>query len=131
MQKFLLFLGRAFFGAIFINSGIFHLVGGKAPVGYAQSKGVPMPEISVPFSGGMLLTGMFGIISGLFPRLGAAMLATFLVTTNYFMHAFWKVEDPQQKQQEMTHFMKNTSLLGATIAIAVLDKAVVNPPKAN
>lgn len=32
------------------------------------------------------------------------------------MHDFWNEDDPQQQQQELTHFLKNTALLGAALA---------------
>ena len=33
------------------------------------------------------------------------------------MHNFWKVEDANQRQGEMTNFTKNLALLGAAIAL--------------
>lgn len=130
MAKLLLLVARILYGAIFLLSGIGHLTQTQAMVGYANSKGAPSPEITVPFSGGMMLTGVLGIVTGLFPRWGAAMLATHVAVTNYYMHAFWKEQDPQAKQTEMTNFAKNTSLIGGALLIALLDKAVVNGAKA-
>jgi hypothetical protein len=33
------------------------------------------------------------------------------------MHDFWKHEDPQQRQNEMIHFMKNVAMLGGALAL--------------
>ena len=35
------------------------------------------------------------------------------------MHDFWAVEDEQQKQTEMTRFMKNVALAGAVLIFLV------------
>jgi hypothetical protein len=32
-------------------------------------------------------------------------------------HDFWSVEDPQQRQQEMTDFLKNVALVGAALVL--------------
>ncbi len=121
MRGFLILIARLLYGAIFFSSGYGHFAYAKPMSGYAASKGVPNAEMAVQFTGGMMLTAMFGIVTGLFTRLGAGMLITFLSATNYFMHPFWKVEDPQQKQMEMASFMKNISLIGGALTLALLD----------
>jgi hypothetical protein len=36
------------------------------------------------------------------------------------MHDFWNVEDPEERQQEVFQFLKNTALLGAALAFLQL-----------
>jgi putative oxidoreductase len=33
------------------------------------------------------------------------------------MHAFWREEDPMQKQSQLSNFMKNVGLLGGALAL--------------
>lgn len=33
------------------------------------------------------------------------------------MHAFWAVDDPEQKQTEMTQFLKNVALAGGALML--------------
>jgi uncharacterized membrane protein YphA (DoxX/SURF4 family) len=122
MKKLFRFLGRALFGAIFLSSAFGHLTQTEALVGYAKAKNAPSPEFTVPLTGGAMLVGTLSILTGWFSKLGALILAVDLIATNYYMHRFWEVEDPQQKQMEMSQFMKNTSLLGATLIVFSLDK---------
>jgi putative oxidoreductase len=48
------------------------------------------------------------------------LLLGFVVPTAYFMHAFWKVQDPMQRANQQAHFMKNLALAGGSIMAFVL-----------
>jgi putative oxidoreductase len=47
----------------------------------------------VPLSGAMLLAGGLLIAIGLWPDLGALLLAAFLLPVAYYMHAYWKIDE--------------------------------------
>ena len=53
-------------------------------------------------------------------RLGAAVLAASLVPTTLAGHAYWEFEDPADRGQQRTHFLKNLGIMGGLI-LAVLD----------
>jgi putative oxidoreductase len=36
------------------------------------------------------------------------------------MHGFWRFDEPQMKQNQMAHFMKNMSLAGAALTLLAL-----------
>jgi uncharacterized membrane protein YphA (DoxX/SURF4 family) len=57
---------------------------------------------------------------GIYADLGALLLAIFLLLSAFKMHDFWTVTDAQAKQSEMTSFMKNLALAGASLIIFVL-----------
>lgn len=103
--------GRLLFGAFFAFNGLNHFMKKDMMSGYAESKGVPSPEISVLLSGLLLLVGGTSIAIGAYPVVGALMVIAFLVATTPVMHDFWAVEE-DQKTDELTSFMKNTALLG-------------------
>jgi putative oxidoreductase len=110
-------IGRLVFVGMFLNSGVGHIRNREGMAAYARSVGAPAPTLMVPLTGLMLLVGGALIALGLWADLGALLLVAFLVPVAYFMHAFWKVDDPQQRQQQKIHFSKNISLAGASLVM--------------
>ena len=120
-MDWVLLIGRVLLAGIFIWSGLgFHLGMRQMAVGYAQAKGAPWPQVTVPLTGIAEAAAGVMIVIGLWVDLAALVIAVFLVLTSYFMHAFWKVEDPQEKMVEQVHFMKDISLLGAALVLFYL-----------
>ena len=117
-MDWVLLAGRILFAAIFVWSGVgFHLGMRQTAVGYARAKGAPLPELTVPLTGIAIAAAGVLIVIGLWVDLAALVIAAFLLSTAYFMHAFWKVADPQEKQMEQVHFMKDVALAGAALAL--------------
>lgn len=108
--------GRILLGAYFLYNGINHVlnVGGMAQ--YAGSKGVPAPELAVMLTGLLLLVAGASILLGMYPKVGIAAAAIFLVGVTPMMHDFWAVPAEQQ-MAEMVNFTKNFALLGATLML--------------
>jgi uncharacterized membrane protein YphA (DoxX/SURF4 family) len=48
------------------------------------------------------------------------LIAAFLIPTALLMHPYWKVDDPQQRQQQQIHFMKNFTMAGGALALVAL-----------
>lgn len=115
----LFLLGRLLFGGVLALTGLNHFLDSEAMSGYAEAKGVPAAGLAVPFTGGMLLFAGLGIAFGLVPGLAAGAVAVFLLVTTPLMHDFWAVPD-EQRQSEMTHFLKNIGLLSAAVALLAL-----------
>jgi putative oxidoreductase len=115
-----LIVGRVLFSLLFISSGVAHLTKLEAMTGYAQYKKVPAAKLSVIVTGLMLIVGGLYVALGIYADLGALLLAIFLLLSAFKMHDFWKVTDAQAKQSEMTSFMKNLALAGASLIIFVL-----------
>jgi putative oxidoreductase len=63
-----------------------------------------------------LVVGSLSVIAGYKARIGAVLLLTFLVLASYYFHPFWKL-DGQAQQEQMIHFMKNLSMMGAMLFI--------------
>jgi uncharacterized membrane protein YphA (DoxX/SURF4 family) len=55
---------------------------------------------------------------GKFPRLASTALAATLVPTTLAAHRFWEETDPQRKQEQQIHFLKNVSMLGGLLIAA-------------
>lgn len=112
-------LGRLLFGLVLAFNGLNHFMDAESMVGYVDSKGVPAPGVLVPLTGAQLLLGGLGIALGIFPLLSAIALATFLLFVTPIMHNFWAVPE-DQKQSEMTNFLKNTAMLGGSLVLLAL-----------
>lgn len=99
-----------FFGAV---AGMGHIRRTKMMEGYAKSMGFPIPAIAGWPVGVWLIAGAASIALGVWPDLGALMIAAFLIPAALFFHAFWRLEDLQQKQPQTQFFWRNMIGLGA------------------
>lgn len=108
-------LGRFLFATGLASLAIQNLRNLEGRIAYADAKGVPAADTLVPAASGLLLGGSLGIGFWKFPRVAAASVATFLAGVTPVMHDFWAV-DEESRDQELTSFLQNTTLLGAAIA---------------
>lgn len=107
--------GRQLFSAVFILSSANHF---NAPtVEYAAHHGVPFAGVLVPLSGVIALVGGLSVLLGYQTRLGAWLLALFLVPVTIVMHNFWTVSDTSAFQVERALFLRNVALLGGALLI--------------
>jgi uncharacterized membrane protein YphA (DoxX/SURF4 family) len=116
-----LLIGRVLFVNVFIISGVgFHFVQRGQGVEYARSKGVPAPELLVPFSGLLAVVGGLLVALGLWADLGSLLLAVFIFPVAVSMHAFWKETEPMSRIMEQVQFTKDVALGGAALALFAL-----------
>ena len=113
-------VGRLVFGVLLGFMGLSHFTELDGMSGYADAKGVPAPRLAVIVSGLMLIVGGLAIALGVYPLLGAAVIALFFLGVTPVMHDFWTVDDPEQRQSEMTNFLKNATLFGAALVLVAL-----------
>jgi putative oxidoreductase len=109
-------LGRFFFALIFLVAAPSLFT--KQTIGYAASQGVPLAAIAVPLAGVLAIAGGLSILLGYRAKLGAWLIALFLVPVSLMMHKFWTVQDPMMAQIQMIMFMKNVSMLGGALLIS-------------
>jgi putative oxidoreductase len=120
-MDWVLLIARLLYAPIFIWSGLaFHLGKREMAVGYARAKGAPLPELTVPLTGIAIAVAGVMIIIGLWVDLAALVIAAFLLVTAYYMHGFWKAEDPQEKMMEQTQFSKDVALAGGALVLFYL-----------
>ena len=114
----LFLVGRVLFVLVFLFSGsTIHLLQARQGIEYARMSGVAAPELLVPLSGLMAVVGGLSVLLGIWADLGALLILAFLLPVAFFMHAFWKETDEQQKANQMAHFMKNIVIAGGAIVI--------------
>lgn len=115
LQGLVVLLGRFLFAAIFLMSSVGHF--SKQTIASATAQGVPLASLAVPVSGLMALGGGLSILLGYRAKVGAWLIALFLVPVTFMMHKFWAVSDPAMAQLQMIMFMKNLSMLGSALLI--------------
>jgi putative oxidoreductase len=111
-------LGRLMLCAIFLMSAL----GNKIPnfhqlAGVMAKEGVPAPQVLLVGAIVFLVAGSLSVIVGYKARVGAVLLLVFLVLATYYFHDFWTIADSQARQEQMIHFMKNLSMMGAMLLV--------------
>ena len=83
-------------------------------VEYAESAGVPMPDLVAPFASGMMVASGLGLALWRFPRLATGGVVTFLTLVTATMHDFWNA-DEDSKDGERLAFFGNLAMLGGAL----------------
>lgn len=113
----ILLVGRVLFVVFFLNSAYGHFKNHTMMTGYAKQSGIPVPVVAGWPAGAWLTAASISIAAGIWADLGALMLAAFVVPAAWFLHAFWKFEDPTQRQTQHMSFLRNVAFLGAALAL--------------
>lgn len=113
-------IGRILYGGFFLTSGLNHFTKVGMYKQYTASKGIPAPALAVVGAGLLLFLGGLSVLIGFWPHLGLLLIVIFLLGTTPTMHNFWSIKDPMAKMGEQINFMKNTALLGATLALTMI-----------
>ncbi len=100
----------SFFGAV---AGVGHIRRSGQMEGYAKGAGFPVPAIAGWPVGIWLIAGAVSIALGIWPDVGALMIAAFLLPAAWFFHRYWTVGDPMQKMTQTQLFWRNVIGLGA------------------
>jgi uncharacterized membrane protein YphA (DoxX/SURF4 family) len=82
--------------------------------GYVPENAVTLVRIN----GIAQVVGGTALATGKGRRLGALLLAGSLIPSTIAKHPFWKVQDPDERAQDRSHFLKNVSLLGGVLLAA-------------
>ena len=118
-MSIIIVLGRVLLGQIFLLAGIHKMMDWQGMSAYMASQGMPW----IPFflTGAMLVETLGGLslILGIQARVGALVLAAFLIPATLIFHDFWTLEDPQRSLQ-MIMFQKNLAIMGGLLLFAIL-----------
>lgn len=113
-------LARILFAVLFLFSAVGHVTQSAAMAQYAAYKGAPGGRVGVIFSGITMGVGALMVVLGVFGDIGALLVAATLIPVSIFMHAHWKEEDAQAKQNDQIQFNKNMALIGGALALFLL-----------
>ncbi|MDZ5811324.1 DoxX family protein [Halorubrum sp. AD140] len=81
---------------------------------YAESAGVPAPDLAAPVASGMMVVAGTGIALGRAPRLATGAAVTFLAVVTATMHDFWN-DDEDDESGERLAFFGNLAMLGGAL----------------
>jgi len=81
---------------------------------YAESAGVPLPEVAAPFASGMMAVAGLGIALWRLPRIATGAAVAFLTVVTATMHDFWNA-DEDDKSGERLAFFGNLAMLGGAV----------------
>lgn len=115
-------IGRGLFGGLLAFMAVDNFRTLDETIGYAESKGAPMPRTTVPAVSSSLLVGSLGLALWRAPVVAASAVAAFFATITPVMHDFWAIDDAERRQQQQIHFLKNLALLGASLVFAALGR---------
>jgi putative oxidoreductase len=141
IQSFVAFLGRALLSLIFISSSIHMLLDWQGTMQFfhqALSDHLTMSvgsdwmqrlsEWGLDNAFPLLLAGcLFALLGGvmvflgIWVRIGALLLAIFLLSVTPLFHNFWDLQDPD-RQMQMINFMKNLSIFGGVVFLLAVGK---------
>ena len=102
-------VGRVIFGGYFgAVAGVAHIRRSDQMEGYSKGIGFPVPAIAGWPVGIWLIVGAISLVLGIWPDLGALMIAAFLLTAAAYFHRYWEVSDPGQKMTQSFAFWRNS-----------------------
>jgi uncharacterized membrane protein YphA (DoxX/SURF4 family) len=110
-------VGRILFAAYFAMAAMGHFTRGGMMVGYARARGFALAGVSSWPAGIWLVLGVVSIVFGIWPEIGALLLAGFPIVTALGVHTFWKDADPQQRVTEMQNHVRNWTFVGAGLGL--------------
>jgi putative oxidoreductase len=67
-----------------------------------------------------MAAGGLSIALGIWPDIGALMIAAFAIPAALWFHRFWLVEDPTQRQFQQGYFGRNVIIVGACLVMFAL-----------
>jgi putative oxidoreductase len=100
-----------FFGPV---AGVGHLRRSKVMEQYSRGVGFPIPPIAGWPTGAWLIVAAVSIALGLWPDIGALMIAAFLIPAALYFHRYWAIEDQTQKMTQRQFFWRNVIGVGAS-----------------
>lgn len=108
-------VGRILLAWLFIPAGLLKLTAFSGQVAYAQSVGMPMPEVGVAIGLLIELLGGILLLVGFKTRCAAAVLAVFTLAAGVLFHAYWSVPADQVMITKIL-FDKNVAIAGGLMA---------------
>lgn len=115
----LLLVGRIMFSLIFIFSGITQLFNLKDTVQQMSRLGMPFPKFAAISSSLIAAVGGIAVVFHRYSLYGTIIILLFLLPSTFMGHRFWSIKNKKEKNNQMQHFIKNISLIGGALIIAV------------
>ena len=115
-QSVMALVGRILIALLFVVAGFGKIGGFDGVAGYIASKGLPMPQVLAALTIALELAGGLMLMAGYKVRWVAIAFFLWLIPTTFIFHKFWGI-DAAQVQNQMNHFLKNVSIMGAMLML--------------
>lgn len=113
-----LLAGRVVFASYFAYYGLGHLRGRRGFVEHARAAGrLPIPALAGWPAGLWLWGGALAVALGVWPEIGALMLALFVTLTIVYVHHFWSLAPDAGREAQRQLFLRNVALVAALAAL--------------
>lgn len=109
-------VGRILIAVFFVVAGSRHITQSQAMSAFAASINFPGAAIAGWPTGAWIIAGALSLGLGIWPDLGALMIALFLLIALSYFHRFWTADESQRFLQE-TQFWRNVVGIGACLII--------------
>lgn len=116
-QSFVLFIGRALMGILFLVAGVRKAFAFTGSAAYMSKNGVPMAEPLLVLALFLEIVGGLALIVGWNVRWVATALAIFVIVVTPIFHGFWNFP-PEQYVLQLNMFLKNLAVIGGLFYIA-------------
>ena len=113
-----LMAARVLIALLFLVAGMRKLMYYAATLGYFAQLGIPAPEVVLPLTILLEVGGGLAVIAGWRMQIVGPIMAMFTLGTALIAHRFWSADQAQFTPQ-LNNFLKNVSIMGAFIALAV------------
>jgi len=117
IQNLTVLAGRILLGLLFVLSGFGKISGFDGTVGYIAAQHLPLPALLAVLTIVVELGGGLALVTGLWTRQAALVLAGFTLLTAFVFHAFWSAADAASAMQQI-QFLKNLSIAGGLLVLA-------------
>ena len=118
--SFLWLPGRLLFVSYFLALGMSHLVFFPEHARVLKMKEVPLPRCATLLTIVMMLSGGALVLFDWQTRIGALILFCIIFPAPFFLHRFWKETAAYMRLSEFAHLMKDLSLAGAALIVAMI-----------
>jgi putative oxidoreductase len=106
-----LLLGRLLLCPIFLAGGTMKIVNWSKTAEEMSGKGMIFVSVVLAAAIAIELAGGLSILLGFKARLGAIVLALYLIPVTFVFHRFWAY-DGAARELQLQHFLKNLTILG-------------------
>lgn len=114
----LLLVARVALAAIFVQSGLGKLMDLDGFTAGMTARGLPAAALLAPLGALVEFLGGVALVVGAWARPAALLVAAFTVAATLIAHRFWAYP-PAEQAAQATQLMKNASILGGLLALAV------------
>jgi putative oxidoreductase len=116
MKPAVVFLGRLLMTYIFATSGLAKILDWSGNVSYMSSRHLPWIPVLLAAAVAIELAGTICLVTGLYARVAAAIMALYLMTVTLIFHAYWTFSGELADVQE-THFRLNLAIVGGLLVV--------------